>query len=133
MGLANIHFIEWMDEPDLVRRALSADVLLGTFGTSPQALMTFQNKIHEGLAMAKPVLTGDSPAMRQSLRNGEHVFLCERAAPKALAEAILVMKNDADLRQRLSQQGYKFYKEHLDLEHTGKILFTHLQELINKW
>jgi glycosyltransferase involved in cell wall biosynthesis len=132
-GLNNIHFIEWVDEPDLVKRAVSADVLLGTFGTTPQALMTFQNKIHEGLAMAKPVLTGDSPAMRQSLHHCEQIFLCERANPKALADAILILKNDADLRQRLSRQGNQFYKESLDLERTGKILISNLQALLTKW
>jgi glycosyltransferase involved in cell wall biosynthesis len=61
--LNNITFVEWLEKTELVQRMAQADVILGTFGTTPQSLMTVQNKIYEGLAMAKPVITGDSPAI----------------------------------------------------------------------
>jgi glycosyltransferase involved in cell wall biosynthesis len=130
-GLENVSFIEWMDEEDLVKRAAAADVILGTFGTTPQALITFQNKIYEGLAMAKPVITGDSPAMRQSLQSGEHILLCPRANPQALAEAILSLKSNPKLRERLSIHGYKLYHDNFDLVQTSHLWKAHLQSLVS--
>jgi len=132
-GLDNVTFIEWMDEDELVRRATSADIILGTFGTTPQALMTFQNKIYEGLAMAKPVITGDSPAMRQSLQHGEHIFLCTRADPQSLAAAILSLKNNPKLRKRLSMQGYQFYHNNFDLAQTSQQWIAYLQSLVSSY
>ena len=60
-GLRNITFIDWLDHPALVEMAAHADVILGAFGNTPQSLMTIQNKIYAGLAMAKPVITTDWP------------------------------------------------------------------------
>jgi glycosyltransferase involved in cell wall biosynthesis len=132
-NLDNVTFIEWMDEVQLVRRVASADVILGTFGTTPQALMTIQNKIYEALAMAKPIITGDSPAMRQSLQHGEHIFLCMRADSQSLASAILSLKNDPKLRERLSIQGHQLYQVKFDLGQTGQQWTTHLQSLVSSF
>ena len=51
-GLANITFVSWLDQPVLVVRAAHADIILGAFGSTPQSVMTVQNKIYAALAMA---------------------------------------------------------------------------------
>ena len=58
--------------------------------------MTVQNKIYEGLAMAKPVITGDSPAVRRNLTPGENIWVCRREDPQALAEAIRTLFEHPD-------------------------------------
>jgi glycosyltransferase involved in cell wall biosynthesis len=110
-GLKNITFVEWLEKTELVKRVAQADVCLGAFGTTPQSLMTVQNKIYEGLAMAKPVITGYSPAVRHMLTHGEQVYLCERENPIYLAEAIRVLKQDPTLRQSIAEKGHKLYLE----------------------
>lgn len=115
-GISNIHFIDWLEKDQLVQKIDESDIILGTFGSTPQALMTMQNKIHEGLAMAKPVLNGDSPAMQALLRHGEEIYLCERNDPQALANAILNLYEQPDLRAKISAQGYAFYQEHLKFD-----------------
>jgi len=132
-NLVNVTFVEWIDEIQLVRRVASTDVILGTFGTTQQALMTIQNKIYEGLAMAKPIITGDSPAIRQSLQHGEHVFLCTRADPQSLGAAILSLKNDPKMRECLSIQGHKLYQINFDLVQTGLQWTAHLQSLVSSY
>ncbi len=130
-GLANLTFVEWVEVEDLVQRAACADVLLGTFGVTPQALMTMQNKIHEGLAMAKPVINGKSPVMSSTLQHGETIYLCERQDPRALADAILTLREDQRLRARLAWQGYEFYQANLNFEMIGRKLTEYLTELKN--
>jgi glycosyltransferase involved in cell wall biosynthesis len=129
-GLENVTFTEWMSETELARLAASADVILGTFGGTPQSLMTVQNKIYEGLAMAKPVITGDSPAVRQALIHGEQVYLCERENPKSLADAIRTLKGDPDLCRRLGQNGYQMYFARYDVNHIGQVYASHLKDLL---
>lgn len=65
--LSYVAFTDWLEKPELISRIARAEVCLGSFGTTPQSLMTVQNKIYEGMAMAKAVITGDSPAVRQVL------------------------------------------------------------------
>jgi len=109
--LGNVTFVEWLEKSELVKRVAQANVCLGAFGTTPQSLMTVQNKIYEGLAMAKPVITGDSPAVRQVLQHGEHIYLCERENPISLAQAIRALKQNPTLRQSIAEKGHRLYRE----------------------
>ncbi|NJM05919.1 glycosyltransferase [Candidatus Gracilibacteria bacterium] len=72
--LANVRFYGWLDKAELGAHIAQADLCLGTFGDTPQSLMTVQNKIYEAMAMGRPVLTGASPAVRESLIPGEHLL-----------------------------------------------------------
>ncbi|MFV2044188.1 MAG: glycosyltransferase [Anaerolineales bacterium] len=130
--LSSVAFTDWLEKSELVSRVAGADVCLGSFGITPQSLMTVQNKIYEGMAMAKAVITGDSPAVRQVLQDGEHIYLCERANPQALAKAITSLRDDPALRRRLARNGHRMFEERLNLAHNGKRLVAHLQEALAK-
>ena len=91
--------------------------------------MTIQNKIYEGLAMGKPVLTGDGPAIRRQLRHGEEVFLCERANPQALAAAIQTLSADPDLRAKLAQSGSARFQADFTLAQLGARFKAHLLKI----
>lgn len=129
-GLRNLTFIEWLPKPDLAARAAKADLCLGAFGTTPQSLMTVQNKIYEAMAMARPIVTGDSPAVREVLSDGEHVFLCARANPSALAETICFLRDHPEVRQRVAQGGHDRFVAAFDVGHIGARFAAHLRELV---
>lgn len=128
--LTNITFTGWMDQGKLLHKIAEADVCLGAFGTTPQSLMTIQNKIYEGLAAAKPVVTGDGPAVRRQMVHKEHLYLCERADPVSLAEAVRVLKADPGLRRHLAERGHRLYREQYDLKHNGARFAAHLQRVV---
>jgi glycosyltransferase involved in cell wall biosynthesis len=130
LDLNNVEFIPWMKQAELARQAARADILLGAFGTTPQSMMTVQNKIFEGLAMGKAVVTGDSPALRAAMRHGEHVFLCERGNPHALAQAVLQLRGSPELRAQLSRYGYQLYNEKYNLNKIGHCMYKHLIRLV---
>ncbi len=127
--LRNVTFEAWVPAAELPNRLASADLCLGAFGTTPQSLMTVQNKIYEGLAMGKPVLTGDGPAVRAALKHGEEIWLCPRENPAALAAAILTLKNDPALRATLAERGRARFLEIGTVEAVGAVLRRHLEAL----
>jgi glycosyltransferase involved in cell wall biosynthesis len=131
-ALENITFIDWLNQAEIVNEMAAAQVCLGSFGATPQSLMTVHNKVFEGLAMAKTVITGDSPAIREILQHREHLYLCERENAYALAEAVRTLKANPELQKRLAQNGYCHYQEEFDLEHTSLRLFAHLDGLNGK-
>jgi len=112
LGLTNVRFTGWVEKESLPARAAGADVCLGVFGTSEQSTRTIQNKIYEGMAMHKPVITGDSATVSQALVHGRHAYLIPRGEPQALASAILTLKNDPVLRSRLAAEGYDLFQTH---------------------
>jgi glycosyltransferase involved in cell wall biosynthesis len=109
--LTNVRFHGWIS-PESVPAVMSrADVCLGQFGQTVQAKMVIACKVYEALAMGKPLLTGNSPSMEKFLRHREHVYVCRAGEPKAIAEAILDLRNDPALRQRIGENGLRWFRE----------------------
>lgn len=129
-GLNNVVFVEWLDKNDLVDHIGQAHVCLGAFGTTPQSLMTVQNKIYTTMAMAKPLISGDSQAARQAFKHGEEIILCKREDGTALAKAIRMLWQDPDLRARLAENGYQRFKHEYGLEAIGARFAEHLREAV---
>ncbi len=128
--LTNLTFIPWLEQRDLLTQLAEADLCLGVFGTTPQSLMTVQNKIYEALALGKPVLSGDGPAVRQALVAGEEIYLCARQDASALAAAIRQLQADPALRQRLATQGQARFQRDYTTVALGKRFKTHLCEVM---
>lgn len=130
--LPNVTFIDWLEKGELIHKIAESNVILGTFGSTPQALLTMQNKIHEGLAMAKPVINGDSPTMQAVLKHGEEIYLCERENPQALAEAILALATQPEVCQTLAKRGHQYYQEHLSFDHLSQALSKIVNSVVGK-
>jgi glycosyltransferase involved in cell wall biosynthesis len=126
---SNVTFVDWLGKEELVERVARADVCLGAFGSTPQSLMTVHGKVLEGLAMGKPVVTGDSPAMRAAMRHGEHVYLVARDDPRALAGGLHALRSDPALRRRLGKGGHDLFVQRYAPGRLGERLKAHLVEL----
>ena len=128
--LPNVEFVEWMHRQELVYRVAQADICLGVFGTTPQSLMTVQNKIYEALAMQKPLITGDSFTMRNSFVNGQHLVLVNRDNPHDLADQIMQLRKDPDRRAQLANQGYQRFREAFTTQKLGELTRSHLETVL---
>ena len=127
----NVTFIpKWIPYEMLPNYIARADVCLGIFGETEKARRVIPNKAVEALAMRKPLITGDSPAAREILINEENSLLVPMANPKALADAILMLKEDKDLKDRIAGKGYELFKEKLSSKAIGKELKSILLESV---
>lgn len=129
LGLTNVHFHSWVDSADLPDEIARAHICLGVFGNTQQSRCTIQNKIWEGLAMQRPVITGDSETVRTSLTHGQHLYLVPRENPQALAQGLLKLAADPALRQRLAQEGYRRFLSANTITALGATTLTALQTL----
>jgi glycosyltransferase involved in cell wall biosynthesis len=75
---------------------------LGTFGVSDKALRVIPNKVWQALACARPLITGDSEAVREVLTPERNAILVPHGDGQALADALRRLAGDAALRARLS-------------------------------
>lgn len=130
-NLSNVKFLDWTSQEVLVEKISQADICLGSFGNTPQALMTMQNKIHECMAMGKVIINGDSPVMQSQLRDNANIILCAREDPLSLADKIISIKNNPLLRKSIGSEAFQYYQDHLSLDITSKSLFRWLLDINN--
>jgi glycosyltransferase involved in cell wall biosynthesis len=123
----NIVFIDrWMGTDELIAHIESAHACLGIFGSTPKAGRVIPYKVFDALAMHKPVITRDSPAVRELLVHDESALLC---APEgqSLASALLRLRDEPDLASRLADNGYQCYRQHGSPEAVGRTLVNSLE------
>jgi len=108
----NISFVSHVPYQELEQSMRSADLILGIFGDSEKSKRVIPNKLYQALAAGKAVLSADTPATRELLVDGKTAFLCE-ADPDKMAERILNIKGDQQLRQAVARNGYDLYQREL--------------------
>jgi len=100
-----VELVPTLPPRELVAELASAHVLLGIFGTTPKAGRVVPNKLYQGLALERAVITADTPALRESFLPGEHLLAVPPGDAVRLADAILRLRDDAGLRLRLAAAG----------------------------
>jgi glycosyltransferase involved in cell wall biosynthesis len=65
LGVRSVRQVGWVSPSELPARIHAADAGLGIFGTSAKARTVVPNKVYEIAATQTPIITGDTPAMRE--------------------------------------------------------------------
>lgn len=86
----DVAFENWRPLAELPARLQQADAFLGIFGTSAKALRVIPNKVYQGLALGRPVLTAATAAFPAALRADEQqgLFWAEAGNPASIAAAV---------------------------------------------
>lgn len=109
LSLPNVTFHGYISQEELLHNLAQAHVCMGVFGTTRQANFTVQNKVWEGMAMGRPVVSGDSPTIRAALADRKEVYLIGRDDPAALAAALRELRHDPELREQIAAAGHARY------------------------
>ena len=112
-GLRNVEFIDRIPLSDLNKYMSEADILLGIFGNTPKAQRVIPNKVYEGLAARKALITMDTKAVREFFSDIE-LFLVENTS-RAIAEAITLLAKDKKIRDDFAERGYKKVSAYLPI------------------
>jgi glycosyltransferase involved in cell wall biosynthesis len=95
----------------LVERLRASHVLLGIFGTTPKAARVVPNKVYQGMALARAVISADTPALREFFVPEQHLLAVPPGDGAALAAAILRLRADPALREQLARDGCRWVHE----------------------
>jgi glycosyltransferase involved in cell wall biosynthesis len=89
-----------------------ADVILGIFGRTPKTRRVVPNKVFEALSIGQPVITGDTPAIREILEPGRDVICCPVDDPAGLADAIRWAHGHREQLHEIGRAGRRAFEQH---------------------
>ncbi len=128
LGLKNIVFYQEMTEKDAIGTLQSADIFLGLFAEHDSVKRAVPNKVFQGIALGKTVVTADSPGIRSLFTDRKNIYLCQPENPFDLAKAIQTLRNDQKLRITIGNNAYALFKEKFSSHAIGKVLKDHIFE-----
>jgi glycosyltransferase involved in cell wall biosynthesis len=112
LKIENIRFDNWLSYEHLPSEIAKADICLGGhFSDIDKARRVIAGKTFQFLAMGKPVIVGDCAGNRELLTDRHDALFVRMADAEALADAILELKRDAGLRERIGREGYRTFRE----------------------
>lgn len=123
--------ITWYDKlsyADLAERMQLADVCLGVFGNNEKTQRVIPHKVFEAAALGKAVITSDQQALFE-LFSTRDVFVVNPKDPQALADAILELKRNTELRESLATNAYDVFVQQATPEILGKQITEEAKKL----
>lgn len=122
----NINFIDNVPYEGLPEYIAQANVCLGIFGDTDKTQRVIPNKVYEYIACKKPVITADTPSVRE-LFSDDDLCLIPTANVEALIGAILNLKENSILREKIKENAYNKFIQNC----TSRILGKQLINIIN--
>lgn len=114
LRLTNVRFEGYPSLEAVAKSLARSHLSLGIFGHSDKAKRVIPTKGYETLAMKKPLLTGDSAAIKELLENNVSCYTCKFADEKDIAKRILEIRKDQN-RIKVGEEGYRQFKNHAAL------------------
>jgi glycosyltransferase involved in cell wall biosynthesis len=127
---SNVEWRRWVEYDRLPEELHSAGCALGIFGTTPKAQRVIPNKVFQALACGVPVITADTPAARELLRDGESALLVPPGDPDALVRALRKLAEQPGLTQTIAGGGLSAYREHASEAILGARWRALIEELV---
>ena len=91
----DLEWIPWVPYDELAGHIHAADICLGIFGNTAKSARVIPNKVFQILSAGKPLVTRDSPAIRELLADGmPGIYLVPPADPEALLDALEKFSNE---------------------------------------
>jgi glycosyltransferase involved in cell wall biosynthesis len=127
---ANVEHVPWVEYEHLPAELHRASCALGIFGTSAKAARVIPNKAFQALACGAPLVTADTPAARELLRQGESALLVPPGNAETLAAALRRLAADPALADALSAGGLAAYRAQASEEVLGLRWRTLVESLL---
>ncbi|WP_408957702.1 glycosyltransferase [Natrinema sp. 74] len=125
--LDNVRFEGFVSMEALQQWIATSHVCLGVFSSDKRAMASITNKVSEGVAMAKAVITERSPAIEEWFEHEENIYLVPPEDGDALADAIIDCKRNPELIEDLETGAYEVFKSEFSQKKIGKILVEELE------
>lgn len=130
-GADNVTFVPRFLPPAELREQIHrSHVGLGIFGTTAKARRVIPCKVYDILSAGRPLVTADTPAIRELLTPGEDAILVPPGDSDALARALIALRDDAPRRLALARAGMLLYRTRATPAVLGAELVRILRRLV---
>ncbi len=126
---ANVELVGRVPLSELPGEIARATVCLGIFGTSEKAQRVVPNKVLECVAMGRPVISADSPAMREAF-GADEIMLVPAGNPEALADAVRKLLADTETREKFAAAAHEHYLAAYSTEPLTRLLDSQLRQVL---
>lgn len=109
-GLANVAFEDWIPYEELPARIGRAHIVLGVFGQSRKAQGVIPNKVFQGMACARPVITAQSPVIAPFAGAESGIATAPPGDSAALAQSLASLAQDRDGLPRHGEQARRTFE-----------------------
>ena len=120
----SIKFTGWLTEDELIPLLAESDIFV-----LPSQSEGFPNSMIEALAAGLAVIVSNVGAISDFVKDGETALLIDSQNPSEIAEAVLKLVCDEELRLKLAKNGHKLAR---DLFSSKRAVFK-LESLIEKY
>src|SRR3989338_3100802 len=127
LDLPDVVFYHDTPENEHLKIMQTADIFLGFLQKHPTVDRVIPNKVYQGLALGRVVLTADSPVARSIFTHKKNMYLVKPADPKELVKSIIELKDSPKLRSEIAMNGYKLYQEKFNPKAVGKQLVSYIK------
>jgi len=129
LGSANVELLDPIALDRLPAVIAETTLCLGIFGTTDKARRVIPNKLFECLAVGRPLLTGDTPAIRTAFAVGE-VATVPPGDPEALAAAIRSLVTDDARREAIGRAGHARYLRDYSQKALAGLLGRYIEQMV---
>lgn len=120
-----IELLPWLTTAELNVKLNEADVVLGVFGDTEKTDRVVPNKVFQGIAVKKPVITKDTVAIREIFTT-EELLLCENN-PASIASSVRYLYENESKRQVLADRGHERFRSSFTEKELGRLCKDILQ------
>lgn len=99
----------WVPYESLAGEIAAASICLGVFGSSDKAARVVPNKTWQAMAVGRPLVSADTPGIREAVRPGVGGLLVPAGDAAALAGALRTLAADGELRRRMGDAARAAY------------------------
>jgi len=124
-----VEYIGFISYEDVIKRELEADILFAFYDPNiPNNIYASPNKLFEAMMCGKPIIVNDGLTMSNIVRKENCGLIVPYGDVRRIKEAIVNLKNDPELYQRLALNARKVYQN----RYSWKIMENRLINVYNE-
>lgn len=113
-GRSNVDWVRsWQSSESLAQEVSRADICLGIFGGGDKTQRVCPLKIYAYTATGRAIITGDTRWLRDMTIHSSPFATVQIQDAKALAEKIILLADNVELRSNLAKSSRAFFDAHL--------------------
>ncbi len=120
----DVRFEDWIEFEQLAERIRQADILLGVFGEGEKTARVIPNKVYQGMACGKPVITSRSDVYPEALLNNPDsgITWVDANNPQQLGQAVASLAGSPEFIIQEGDRAYRSYVNYFSNEQIIKSL-----------